>query len=299
MGGRKKQHTGLLAVDPSWKGMGVAAYVPVHDWSFVTCADIRNGRKGFDLPQMSIKLVTRYFKQLFEEEPHLRCCSRIVIENQFKTKMRYLSFITATCLQTLMPHATVEFVSILKLKKHFQLECTGSHYQNKKAAVTYVSSKERELINGSMHGLNDNICDAILLLNYSIESNKLCLMNHGNCNVCDNPLVERTCQNGDNAGRMFVNCPNGKRADGDQPANKCNRTFHWLDEDGKIIKSTAGQKRSFPASDAEVKRQKVESLLVEGQALLSSQIDALQSQIQFMEGHLAELESRTQKLEDQ
>lgn len=284
--GRKKKHTGLLAVDPSWKGMAVAASVPVHDWTFVDCSDIRSGVKRFDLPQMTVKLVTQHFQRLFEKEPFLRCCSRIIVENQFKTKMRYLLYITATCLQTLMPHATIEFVSILKLKRHFQLENTGSHYQNKKGAVAYVRSKERELVNGHLHGLNDNICDAILLLNFSIESNDLCLMSYGNCPVCENALVERTCQNGANAGRKFVNCPNGKRADGDQPANKCNRTFHWLDEDGKII---VGQKRSFtPSNDPDVaaKRQKLEDGL-----------SKLQSQIQFMESQIAELESRIQELE--
>lgn len=234
--GKKKQHAGVLAIDPSWKGLGVAAYVPAHDFEFACCLDIRDDCKRFDLPQNTIRLVCQALRELFDQHPQLKCCTRIVIENQFKTKMRNLQYIVATCVKTMMHNAdvTVEHVSILKLKEHFSLECTGSHYQNKKMAVEYVTSNERELLIGHLHDKNDNICDAILLLNYSVQINKLEFMSYGNCSVCDNPLEVKVSQSAANPGREFVACPNGRGAKDGQPANKCNYSFNWIGADGKL-----------------------------------------------------------------
>lgn len=296
----KKKHGGVLAVDPSWKGMAVAAYVPVHRYEFACCMDIRSGLKHFDIPQTTIKLVTKAFKRLFDEEPELRCCTRIVIENQFKTKMRYLQYITATCLQTLMPHATVEHVSILKLKRHFGLECNG-HYQNKKDAVSFVRLKERELLVGQLHDLNDNRADAILLLNYSVQENKLEFMTYGECPTCGNELIRRVCGQGNNSGKAFVNCPNGRRAEGDRAANKCNSTFFWLDENDKIVPPaprTGQKRRNVPSVEEQAaKKQKLDDLeeLVKQNA---EDIAKLHAQLHLMEVHMAELEDRTQKLEN-
>lgn len=251
--GKKLKHAGVLAVDPSWKGLALACYLPVHNYEFACCLDIRGGLKRFDLPQNTITLVCRALHELFEQEPLLRCCTLIVMENQFKTKMRNLEWIVTAALKMMMHdhECKVEYVSILKLKKHFSLECTGSHYQNKKGAVKYVSEHERELLIGPLHDLNDNRCDAILLLNYSAQQNKLEFMSYGLCKTCDNELVLKESQSAANPGRPFVTCPNGRGKTDDQPANKCNNSFNWWDPvTGKPVPkeskwgSSAGQKRA-------------------------------------------------------
>ena len=230
MPGRKKQHAGLLAVDPSWKGMGIAARVAVHDYSFTETSDITGGIKKFDLPQTTVRLVSQYFHDLFAREPKLKCCSRIVLENQFKTKMKNLEWITAACLSAHMPHATIEYVSALSVKRHFGLELQESHYWNKQLAVEFVSQNIEILLgaenlrNGqNLKDLSDNIADALLLLNYSVQHNKLELMDYGKCKVCDNKMEEKVSQSEANPGRAFITCPNG------QKGNKCNNSFSWLE----------------------------------------------------------------------
>lgn len=229
---RRKQHAGILAVDPSWRGMGVAARVAVHGFSFSESSDITCGVKRFDLPQTTVRLVCDYFSELFAREPHLKCCSRIVLENQFKTKMKNLQYITAACLAAHMPHAKIEYVSALSAKRHFGLELQKSHYGNKKVAVEFVQANVKNLIgaeNGGESLLNDNVADALLLLNYSLQHNRLRLMDYGNCKTCGNPLEEKVSQSQANPGRAFISCPNGKGAKDGQPANKCNNSFSWLE----------------------------------------------------------------------
>lgn len=230
--GKKKQHAGILAIDPSWKGMAVAAYIPVHGISFTKCMDIRGSSKRFDTPQNTIRLVTEWARELFEKKPELRCCSRIVIENQFKTKMRNLEYIVTTAVKMQMhdPNVTVEYVPILKLKKHFGLELQHNYRKNKNLAVEYVTENERELLCGSLHDGDDNKADAILLLNYSVQTQNLDMAEYGKCTFCETPLVTRQCKNGANEGKWFVNCKNGQKDVGDGTANKCNGVFNWLAE---------------------------------------------------------------------
>lgn len=311
---RKTQHAGVLAVDPSWKGMGIVAFVPVHDYEFACCLDIRSGIKRYDLPQNTINLVCGAIRDLFDENPQLFCCDRIVIENQFKTKMRNLQYIVSACLKAMLMtrrrNVTIEHVSIMKLKKHFSLECTGSHYQNKKMAVEYVTSNERALLIGHLHDKNDNICDAILLLNYSVQTNKLEFMSYGNCSICDNPLEVKVSQSAANPGREFVTCPNGRGAKDGQPANKCNNSFNWIGADGKLEtkKPFAGAKRApvpvaappakkmVPADltsfkhDLQMFEQKMRELAETGdeqvallKATMDSQFEALVNRIEVLE----------------
>lgn len=237
--GRKKRHAGLLAIDPSWKGMAVAAFVPVHGIEFTECVDIRGDCRRFDMPQNTIRLVSKYFRDLFERYPQLRCCSRVIVENQFKTKMRNLVWITVSCVKTLLhgPDVTVEYVPILKLKQHFDLELQHNYRKNKKLAVEFVAANERSLLCGQYHEQNDNRADAILLLNYSQQENDLEMASWGECEHCGNELRALKCNRGTNEGKWFVNCPNGKKAEGDRKANKCNGVFSWLkqNEDGEWV----------------------------------------------------------------
>lgn len=230
--GKKKQHAGILAIDPSWKGMAIAAYIPVHGISFTECDDIRGNSKSFDTPANTIKSVTAWARDLFDKWPQLACCTRIVIENQFKTKMRNLEYITVSAIKMLMHRSdiTVEYVPILKLKKHFDLELQHNHRKNKNLAVAFVQENERELLCGSLHDDDDNKADAILLLNYSVQTQKLEMAEYGECDHCGNELVARECKQGANEGKWFVNCSNGKKAEGKRPANKCNSVFNWLEE---------------------------------------------------------------------
>lgn len=231
MGGQKKKHAGVLAIDPSWKGLAVAAYVPVHGLAFTKCADIRNGSKCFDTPPNTIRSVTEYFRDLFQRYPQLRCCTRLVIENQFKTKMRNLEWIVISCVKTLLhdPCVTVEYVSILKLKEHFALALQHNYQKNKNLAVSYVEANERQLLCGAFHKNNDNRADAILLLNFSVQTHKLEFMSYGECKVCGNELVQKESQSEANPGRQFITCPNGRGKKDGQPGNKCNNSFQWLE----------------------------------------------------------------------
>lgn len=280
---RKKQHEGILAIDPSWRGMGIASRVAVHDFSFTESADITGGVKRFDMPQTTVRLVSEYFRELFHREPRLRCCSRVVLENQFKTKMKNLLWIVAACVSAHMPHATLEFVSALGVKRHFGLELQESHYWNKQLAVEFVGQNADRLIgaenfrNGrKLEDLSDGEADSLLLLNYSVEHNKLELMSYGKCKKCDADLEAKVSQSEKNPGRVFLRCPNGQGPRDGEPGNECNNSFSWLGADGKPEpKKWTGQKRAAPEATGEpaAKRSVDESAMLDALKKIAEGID--------------------------
>lgn len=207
---------GILAVDPSWRGLGWVLYCG-EQVKFSGVSDIKIGTsKSFMKPLSTIGLVRTWLidtlmPQIGHLAPLFDC---IVIENQFRTNMKYLQYILVTALATAFPACTVHFVSALSCKRKYGIEYGKSHNQNKKNALKYVQDNAESLLAGSLHRDNDNIADAILLLNYrdsTIKTKHYSMPQRPeSCPKCHQETVwlNTTKKPGPNLGREFYSCSN-------------------------------------------------------------------------------------------
>lgn len=168
MSPKKRQEKAILSIDPSWRGFGIVFYSKIYG-KFSTCYDITNGLKNFKSAKVSTKLVYNILLKLVEEYPCVLHASTLVIENQFKPNMKYLMIIVVNQLQMLLgKELRIHYVSALSCKRHFNIALQKNHQQNKKAAIKFVTLHP-QLKCQRLNLNNDNICDAIILLNYALE----------------------------------------------------------------------------------------------------------------------------------
>lgn len=250
--GKKLTYTGVISIDESWSGLGVAIYVPGY-CSYTAVYDIREKKKYFDLPLNTINSVSRWLDQLIIDCPYVQVCTLVLIEAQFHKKMQNLQYIVACAMRRLLTDARIEFISALKWKRIMGMYKKGqSHNQNKKDALKYVQDHS-ELILSHCHQNDHNIADAILIMNaYNNE--------HGGdtyqgdkssyagwpkpCPVCGMRTVfKNKCKNGDNAGREFAACNNKEHPEhatenyNEDGYMKPKKTFiGWLDEADTLTK---------------------------------------------------------------
>lgn len=220
---------GILAVDPSWRGMAFALYCGPNVMRSGVM-DIAGDTKRFDVPVKTAALVSEWVHEHLVPSVgvygDLFDC--IVMENQFHVKMKYLQFIVAGALLAMWPHCKLYFVSALTCKRHFGLDYVNkSHNQNKKIALKYVQDHATTLLSGTLHRDNDNCADAILLLNYrdQLIQRKYYPMSTNapprTCPKCTRRSVfcNTTKKPGPNVGRNFLSCIN----------TSCD-LFVWVDE---------------------------------------------------------------------
>lgn len=99
--GRKREYDSVIAVDPSWRGTGIVVHRPRDNMTMTFRVDllsidmIIDGRKGnhkkFDTPEQSRDLVYKLMCYLIKNVPEFTSVDLVVIEGQFKPKMKHLS----------------------------------------------------------------------------------------------------------------------------------------------------------------------------------------------------------------
>lgn len=175
MGKKKQLPTGFLAIDPSWRGCGYAAYFPEEDLIKVGCVDLvdrfTNRKKLYDTPESSRDLVFCFLTWLLEEElgPELRLkIGAVVLERQFKTKMQNLYKCFDNQIRALLGIKTkIIGIAAWNTKQHFGT-ATGTYTGNKREAISFLE-RNPELIGAELHDKNDNKADAIILLNHLLQ----------------------------------------------------------------------------------------------------------------------------------
>jgi len=163
----------ILAIDPSWNGFAFVYYDPFKDyWACDAYNIVTKKTKDSTSVIKTIGYVSKLLMSIIEEYPNVSQAELVVIESQFHTKMQNLQYITATYLHALLgDDITLKFVSALTVKRHFEIPYKGfTHHQNKINAINFVKNSEDKLRGTHIdHDDDDNICDALLLLNYCLD----------------------------------------------------------------------------------------------------------------------------------
>lgn len=230
-GSKKFAHKAILACDPSFKGCAfVLWYKAADSFSKSEVYDIRCGLKQYDVFLTQVELVQNLLVSLFEDfAPWIDDCTAFVIEGQYKPKMLCLLHAIVNQLYVLLPNLKkILTVSARVWRPFFGLKLPRDTYaQRKKASVEYVRSNP-QLICSELWTKDDNICEAVLLLNYLVTKHALRIQDtmpirlwlgdehkdfednemKYNCPDCkDNKKTSiRLAQSGDNKGKPYLHC---------------------------------------------------------------------------------------------
>lgn len=175
--GKKREHKVVLSCDPSFKGCAFVLWDKANDnYSKSEVYDIRDGRKQYDLFLTQVKLVNDLLDTVFKDfDPHIQDCTAFIIEGQFKPKMQCLLHAIVNQLYIMIPKENdlkVFTISARTWRPFFTDLATGNYSQRKKASVAYVRANP-QLICSELWTKDDNICEAILLLNYVVQKHAL------------------------------------------------------------------------------------------------------------------------------
>lgn len=205
---------GVLAIDESFKGMGVTAYIPCLNIEWSKCYDIRYHIKTYDRPTKIIEHVYKWITQeLLIDLPCIKYfINHVVIESQFHTKMKLLQMTVANQLHVIL-RAKISFISALTVKKYFEIPLCKSHYENKKAMLKYIKDHSLNLLAGTTHQENDNIADSIAILNTFIKRQKKIEMPEPPeycplCNDTEKTVWHNISNTEKNPGRSYYRCNN-------------------------------------------------------------------------------------------
>ena len=179
--GKKREHKVVLSCDPSFKGCAFVLWDKANDnYSKAHVYDIRNGRKQYDLFLIQVQLVNDLLREVFLDfDPHILECTAFIIEGQFKPKMQCLLHAIVNQLYVMLPEENnlkVFTISARTWRPFFVDLGTGNYLQRKKASVDYVRANP-QLICSERWSKDDNICEAILLLNYVVRKHALLVRN--------------------------------------------------------------------------------------------------------------------------
>lgn len=233
---KKSEPTGILSIDPSWRGTGYAIYLPEQNYIKTGCVDLvdkfSNRKKLYDNPDCSRDLVYAFLSWLFTEEaPECKeLINVVVLERQFKQKMQNLYHCYSNQLRCFLGGKTkIIGIASWNTKTHFGT-ATGTYAGNKREAIAFLE-RNSDLIGCELHFKNDNIADAIILLNHLIQKKYTTLMSRRPTN---NRVVHRPTTHQDDAPFTCQECnypcivkqsgPNSKRPGADYYAcvNKSN-----------------------------------------------------------------------------
>ena len=242
----KVVHSGILACDPSFKGMAWTLYVPVTGYFATKVYDIRQGLKGYDRLPIILRLVREHLNELFvdligEWMPYI---SAFVIESQWKTKLTRLqttvmSMVTDRLAESLKKIVTVPAYSWREL---YGLE--GSTYVKRKKISVEFLAKSPKFLAWAPGLKDDNACESIILLNYLVTKHGLSLEQAStvhsslvsettmvSCPKCNQPCVQKISgPNAKNPNRAFWSC------------TPCNKFNGFVDEGSR----NSGSKRPAP-----------------------------------------------------
>ena len=237
----------LLACDPGWRGLAFTLYIPSLNYVSTRLFHLNiDAKKGYKKPMNTIPiLVDTIREQYMREEPALCLVDKIIIESQFRSNMQVLSYLIVSVLRSLLSSVKVETISALKCKRMFNVELGGSHHENKKRMLEFVTNHKDELIGGDT-ATNHDTADSVILLNTYLKEKKRRLEHNidnftmaGTAVVCPNTgmkgYLRIVNKEGPNHGKYFLTC------DTKDPDNKGG--FKWLgktepeileDEDGDL-----------------------------------------------------------------
>lgn len=171
MAPRKQKQPGIISCDPSFKGMAWAMYLPALATQEAKCYDIREERKIYDTAEMIRDLVYRHLIKMIEDFKLVHECSMFVIEGQFKRKMIRLQETVCSQMRVLFPDMKILVIPAYSTRKFFGTN-TSSYYQNKKESINFLKANPQLLV-GELWSNNDNICEAIILLNHLAQKKSL------------------------------------------------------------------------------------------------------------------------------
>jgi hypothetical protein len=217
---KKLLHEGVLSCDPSFKGMAFAAYIPGLSWQDARCYDIREERKIYDTQEMTRELVYRNLLQMMNDMPLVMYCSVFVIEGQFKKKMIRLQESVCNQIRVFLPSIKIVTIPAYSTRKYFGTN-TDSYYQNKKESIKFLKLNPQLLVSEQWSN-NDNICEAIILLNHLVQKQALEFSqskrkkmsslhsepNRPDCPTCKQPAGCAKSESEKNPGRLYWRCEN-------------------------------------------------------------------------------------------
>lgn len=204
-----------MSCDPSFKGMAWAFYCPGIAWQDAAVYDIREDRKIYDTIEMIRDLSYRHLVGLQEDFPLMQHCEILVIEGQFKRKMMRLVETICSQMRVFMPRLKIFVVPAHTTRTYFGTN-TASYYQNKKESIRFLRANPQFLC-GELWINDDNICEAIILLNHlqqkkslQFESSKSIetLMSSPKCPTCKEPTHAATSNSEKNPGKAYWKCAN-------------------------------------------------------------------------------------------
>lgn len=221
----KKTYDGVIAIDPSFKGMAYTIYIPSLKYKRSLVYDIRGGYKTYDRSVITIRLVTEHIKVLVQDVgvDILELIDVLVIENQFKPKLERLQ-------RAIMNQLIGSFPAISKVVetsaftwRHFFGLSHPEYRERKKLSVACVKNNP-QLKCSENWTKDDNICESILLLNHCLSVKRPQLSkfvevimdpatSHINCTTCNRPLYRRESSSQKNPGRIYLACGNRQCAD--------------------------------------------------------------------------------------
>ncbi len=203
----------VLAIDESWRGFGVAWKIETLKIEGVLCVDIAekycNNKKKFDSPEWTLQTLHAWLNDFQSEHSEwIDQLDVIVIESQFHAKMKLLQYMLMGILRSRFPLTQIFTVSALKIKRYFKIGLEKNHNANKKKAIKFVEERVETLFLASLVDGNDNLADAVLLLNFFMQqSSQLHNAMMETCMLCNAPKIFRKTFSGKNAGRYCIKCP--------------------------------------------------------------------------------------------
>lgn len=258
---KKKQHGGILAIDPSFRGMGFALWCPGLSYTRTGHKDITENYKSYSRYDIIVKLASLYVEELFTA--HFGIMEEVtvlVIESQFKTKLERLQDALVNQLYCrfalLGTHLKVITVAAYTWRAHYGLGAK-QYRDRKELSVEFVSSNP-QLIAWSKDLKDDNECEAIILLNYACAKHSLSFVSSVlflplqkmsmPCTVCSVQCNAATSNSEKNPGKAYWACKNPDCPGGE---GKGKGFICWIGEE-----ASAGKKPKYPVKKTTTTLQK-------------------------------------------
>lgn len=184
--------TGILACDPSWRGMAFTIYIPSLNYSNCYLFDLKDysDSERFKQPKLTIEALVKVVGRLRSRECRLSLVDKVIIENQYKQNMKTLSLLLSAVIQSKVRGCKVEYLSALTCKRNYGICLESTHNKNKQRMFEYVTGHKDELI-GAPFVTDHNTADSCIILNTWLaqRNRKLntCLDDY--CTMSKSPLL--------------------------------------------------------------------------------------------------------------
>lgn len=164
---------GILACDPSWRGLAFIVCVPSLGYNRSYLYDLKefDKSKKYKHPVRTTNIIQKVYDDLFQKEPNMPLVDKIIMESQHKPNMQVLHWLLVGSILPRLGKVSTEYISPLSWKAHFGIQLTGTHGGNKAAAVGFVENSKNRLVAADTVS-DHNTADACLLLNSYLETTK-------------------------------------------------------------------------------------------------------------------------------